>query len=91
MKLMVRQEHTGELPGKNEQDQEICIYALETLTNFEHLHATLKRAEEDLRGNFIITFLFLTVVVGTAIIVALTYLPAIALGPLVEHLFMIGK
>jgi len=38
------------------------------------------------------TFLFSTVVVGTAIlVVALTYLPAIALGPIVEHLFMVGK
>lgn len=38
------------------------------------------------------TFLFSTVVVGTAIlVVALTYLPAIALGPLVEHIFVIGR
>ncbi len=37
------------------------------------------------------TFLFSTVVVGTAIIVvALTYLPAVALGPVVEHLRMPG-
>ena len=36
------------------------------------------------------TFLFSTVVVGTAIlVVALTYLPAIALGPIVEHILMI--
>ncbi len=37
------------------------------------------------------TFLFSTVVVGTAIIVvALTYLPAVAPGPVVEHLRMPG-
>ncbi len=37
------------------------------------------------------TFLFSTVVVGTAIlVVALTYLPAVALGPIVEHLLMVG-
>lgn len=38
------------------------------------------------------TLLFSTVVVGTAIlVVALTYLPAIALGPVIEHILMVGK
>jgi K+-transporting ATPase ATPase A chain len=37
------------------------------------------------------TMLFGAVIVGTAlIVVALTYLPAIALGPIVEHLQMQG-
>ena len=35
------------------------------------------------------SLLFATVIIGTAIIVvALTYLPALALGPIVEHLLM---
>ncbi len=38
------------------------------------------------------TLLFAIVLVGTAVIVgALTYVPALALGPIVEHLLMIGK
>ncbi|HEV2458786.1 MAG TPA: potassium-transporting ATPase subunit KdpA, partial [Ktedonobacterales bacterium] len=38
------------------------------------------------------TVLFGAVIIGTAlIVVALTYLPAVALGPIVEHLLMIGR
>jgi potassium-transporting ATPase potassium-binding subunit len=38
------------------------------------------------------SLLFAIVLVGTAVIVvALNYVPALALGPVVEHLLMIGK
>jgi potassium-transporting ATPase potassium-binding subunit len=38
------------------------------------------------------TVLFAAIIIGTAlIVVALTYLPAIALGPIVEHLMMLGR
>jgi len=38
------------------------------------------------------TVLFRVIVIGTAlIVVALTYLPVIALGPVVEHLRMFGR
>jgi potassium-transporting ATPase potassium-binding subunit len=38
------------------------------------------------------TLLFAIVLIGTAVIVgALTYVPALALGPVIEHLLMVGK
>jgi potassium-transporting ATPase potassium-binding subunit len=37
------------------------------------------------------SLLFASVIVGTAlIVVALTYLPAVALGPIIEHLRMVS-
>jgi K+-transporting ATPase ATPase A chain len=38
------------------------------------------------------TLLFAGIIIGTAlIVVALTYLPALALGPIVEHLKLFGR
>jgi K+-transporting ATPase ATPase A chain len=53
------------------------------------LQPSRERTQGTLRTD---TLLFGLIIVGTAlIVVALTYLPAIALGPIVEHLKMLGR
>ena len=37
------------------------------------------------------TPLFVVLLIGTVVVGALTFIPALALGPIVEHLVMIGK